>query len=139
MFNPNQLVISNSISFKLKNIYENLNIISKGNYKNDFIFQKKIKALFQNKYNKGNNNNINTTYYTYTNTKITKKATRSSSFITLKNTYFNKGSKKLSIRKENDIKNEQRSQRGSAIGRAKTIKFEKMIIKKSKKMKIMLC
>ena len=133
MFNPNQLVISNSISFKLKNIYENLNIISKGNYKNDFIFQKKIKALFQNKYNKGNNNNINTTYNTHINTKITKKGTRSSSFITLKNTYFKRGSKRLSIIKENDIKNEQRSLRGSAIERAKTIKFEKDDNKKNEK------
>ena len=140
IFLTNQLSISNPISFKINNIYENLNIISQGHYKKDFIFQKKIKIIFQNKYNKENNNNnnvINSVNNTNINSinsaknmhnslknKLIRKATRVSSFISPKHTFF-KNSKIISIIKESEIKGNQfRSQRRKTLENVKTINKE---------------
>ena len=77
IFDKNQLSITNSISFKINKSYENLNIISKGNFLKDSAFQKKIKLMIIKKYdnqnipkivvtqpknNDKNNNNIKHTY-----------------------------------------------------------------------------
>ena len=51
-FNQNNLTITNAGSFNIKKIYENLNHISKGKYSKDFEFQKKIKKMCENKYDK---------------------------------------------------------------------------------------
>ena len=136
VFLTNQLSISNPISFKINKIYENLNIISQGHYRKDFIFQKKIKIIFQNKYNTENNNNIDINSDNNTNTnsisstknlrnsmknRFIRKVTRVSSFISPKNTFY-KNSKILSIIKESEVKSNQfRNQRRKTLENIKTI------------------
>ena len=139
VFLTNQLSISNPISFKINKIYENLNLISQGQYRKDFIFQKKIKIIFQNKYNKENINNnvinnVNKTNIKSMNStknirnslknKFIRKVTRVSSFVSPKNTFF-KNSKILSMVKENEVKSNQfRNQRRKTLENVKIINKE---------------
>ena len=126
-FNSNQLSISNSISFKINKIYDNLNTISKGYYKNDFIFQKKIKLLIQNKYNTSNNSNLNnSSIHSNFVKKLTRKETRASSLVTSKNTFFKGVPKFSSLIKESEIKNEQvKNQRRKSVEFIKKVKINK--------------
>ena len=107
-FCSNKLTISRNISFNINKIYDNLNTISKGNYKKDTGLQRKIKTLIQNKYStinmhKMNNNNIRTNLTR----KFSKKEIRFSKLLTPKNTFVKENSKVFSLIKENDSKNEQ--------------------------------
>ena len=51
-FNQSNLSISNTVSFNINKIYENLNQISKGKYSRDLEFQIKLKKMCENKYDK---------------------------------------------------------------------------------------
>ena len=51
-FNSSNLTIMTSESFHIKNIYTNLNDISKGKYPTDINFQIQVKKMFQKKYEK---------------------------------------------------------------------------------------
>ena len=51
-FNQNNLIIIQSASFNIKNIYDNLNQMSKGKYTKDIELQNKIKKIFEKKYDK---------------------------------------------------------------------------------------
>jgi len=51
-FNQINLTITQSASFNIKNIYDNLNQLSKGKYTKDLEFQNKIKKMFEKKYDK---------------------------------------------------------------------------------------
>ena len=126
-FNSNQLFISKPIIFKIGRIYDNLNAISKGNYKTDFLFQKKIKSLMQSKYNINNNSNLNDSSVLLNfMKKLTRKETKASSMVTSKNTFFKKVPKFNSLIKENEIKNEQiKSQRRKSLEFIKKIKINK--------------
>ena len=132
IFVPDQLSITKPISFKINKIYENLNKISNGNYHKDFIFQNKIKALMEKKYNGINNiNNTTQNNLNYTNirnsikNKLSRKVSRvGGSFISPKKTFFKRVSKILSLTKETDIKNESRSLKRKSSKSVNTINKE---------------
>ena len=131
-FNINQLSISNCICFKINKIYDNLNILSKGNFPKDYNFQKKIKNLFQNKYSiiNNNNNNINNnndlTNLNNVNKKMTKKEKNPFISVSSKPTFFKRQSKLLSLGKEIEIKNEQnKNSRRRTLENIKAIKMNK--------------
>ena len=123
----NELVISNTISFNIDKIYDNLNIISKGNYKKDINFQKRIKSIIQDKYIISNSNNIvNSAIRSNLNKKGSRKDFIYSSSVAPKQTFFRRNSKVFSLIKENDIKNEQRRrQKRKSIGYIKESKINK--------------
>ena len=105
-FDVNKLSITNCICFKINKIYDNYNILSKGSFHKDYNFQRKIKTLFQNKYNIKNNNinnNNKNTILNNINQKLTKKDNRSSSVISNKRSFFKNNTKNLYT----DTKNEQ--------------------------------
>ena len=129
IFCSNKLIISNAISFNINKIYDNLNDISKGNYKKDINFQKKIKSLIQDKYNLFNGNKKNNTTihkHNQLTKKLTKKETEFHSLVTTKNTFFKRCSKFFSLIKENEIKNEQiRKPKRKSMDSLKDIKANK--------------
>ena len=133
-FNINQLSISNCICFKINKIYDNLNILSKGNFPKDYNFQKKIKNLFQNKYTiiKNNNNNSiinnNNDFINLNNVnkKMTKKEMKSFISSSTKPMSFKRQSKMFSLGKDIEIKNIQnKNTRRRTIENIKTIKLNK--------------
>ena len=126
-FCPNQLTIANTISFNIKKTYDNLNAISKGNYKKDINFQKTIKSLIQNKYNISNTNNskINSSHSNLIH-KFTRKETRVNSLVAPKQTFYKKGSQIFSLIKESGIKNDQiKNKRRKSLENIKELKPNK--------------
>ena len=104
-FNSTNLTIITSESFHIKNIYTNLNDISKGKYPTDINFQIQVKKMFQKKYEKNKKVKLNASVEKNINKSKTKKS----------KSFFQRYSKKFSMKDIDNIKNQIEAKRNGSF------------------------